>query len=77
MAKFTLGALGEHTGLLLPSAVLGSGEVSVALPVSVYARGTNLEANVGGKDHVYMPVGAGDRGEDYEMLRFREMVREA
>ena len=76
-ARFKLGALGEHTGLLLPSAVLGSGEVSIALPASVYARGTNLEANVEGKDHVYMPVGAGDKGEDYELLRFREMVREA
>ncbi len=77
VAKFSLGALGEHTGLLLPAAVLGSSEVSIALPASVYARGTNLEANIDGKDHVYMPVGAADKGEDYEMLRFREMVREA
>ena len=78
VAKFTLGNLGEHTGLLLPSAVLGSGEVSIALPASVYARGTNLEANHAGKDHVYMPIGsAAERGEDYEMLRFREMVRDS
>ena len=77
VAKFTLGALGEHAGLLLPAAMLGSGEVSIALPSGVYARGTNLEASIGGRDHVYMPAGAGERGEDYEMLRFREMVREA
>jgi len=77
VAKFSLGALGEHTGLLLPAAVLGSGEVSIALPTAVYARGTNLEANFDGKNHVYMPIGGADKGEDYEMLRFREMVREA
>jgi len=77
VASFTLGSLGQHTGLLLPAAVLGSGEVSIALPASIYARGTNLEANIDGKDHVYMPVGGADKGEDYEMLRFREMVREA
>ena len=76
-ARFSLGALGEHMGLLLPAAVLGAGEVSIALPASVYARGTNLEANIDGKNHVYMPIGGADKGEDYEMLRFREMVREA
>jgi hypothetical protein len=77
-AKFRVGNLGEHTGLLLPAAVLGSGEVSVALPTGVYARGTNLEASLGGKEHMYMPIGGvAERGEDYELLRFREMVREA
>ena len=76
VARFSLGALGEHTGLLLPAAVLGSGEVAIALPMSVYARGTNVEANIDGKDHVYMPIGGADKGEDYELLRFREMVRE-
>jgi hypothetical protein len=77
VATFGLGSLGNHQGMLLPAAVLGSGEVSIALPAGVYARGTNLEATIAGRDHVYMPIGAGDRGEDYEMLRFREMVREA
>lgn len=77
MVEFSLGALGRHVGLLLPSAVLGSGEVSIALPPNIYSRGTNLEANFNGRDHVYMPVGAPERGEDYEMLRFRELVREA
>ena len=77
VAKFALGALGQHTGLLLPAAVLGSGEVSIALPPGVYAPGTNLEANISGKDHVYMPISAAERGEDYEMLRFREMVRDS
>lgn len=77
VVDFRLGALGQHIGLLLPAAVLGSGEVSIALPANVYSRGLNLEAQIDGRQHVYMPVGAPERGEDYEMLRFRELVREA
>jgi len=77
VVDFSLGVLGRHTGLLLPSAVLGSGEVSIALPANVYSRGVNLEAAIGGRDHVYMPVGSPECGEDYELLRFRELVREA
>lgn len=76
MAKFRLGSLGDQTGLLLPGAAPGGVEVLIALPAGVYAQGTNLEANIGGRDHVYMPVGASERGEDYEVRRFREMVRE-
>jgi hypothetical protein len=75
--NFTLRGAGEHPGLLLPSPVLGSGEVSIALPASVYAKGVNLEAEVDGKHHVYMPIGAPERGDDYELVRFREMIREA
>ena len=74
--EFGLGALGRHTGILLPSAVLGSGEVSVALPANVYSRGLNLEADFGGRQHMYMPASGAERGEDYELLRFREMVRD-
>ena len=69
--------LGEETGVLLPSAVLGSGEVAVALRAGVYPPGQNLEASVGAKEHVYMPQGGAERQEDYELVRFREMVRES
>lgn len=75
--NFTLRGAGEHPGLLLPSPVLGSGEVSIALPASVYAKGVNLEAEIDGKYHVFMPIGTPERGEDYELVRFREMIREA
>lgn len=30
----------------------------------------------GGRFHVYMPQVVEDRGEDYEIARFREMIRE-
>ena len=75
--KFRVRGLGEETGILLPSAVLGSGEVAIALRSGVYPPGQNLEASVGAKEHVYMPQGGAERADDYELVRFREMVRES
>ena len=75
--KFRVRGLGEETGLLLPSAVLGSGEVSIALRAGVYPPGQNLEASFDGREHVYLPQGGPERAEDYELIRFREMIRES
>ena len=75
--KFRVRGLGEETGVLLPAAVLGSGEVAIALKAGVYPPGQNLEASVGNKEHVYMPQGGAERAEDYELVRFREMIRES
>ena len=75
--KFRVRGLGEETGILLPAAVLGSGEVAIALRSGVYPPGQNLEASVDAKEHVYMPQGSAERSEDYELIRFREMVRES
>jgi hypothetical protein len=67
----------QEDGLLLPSAVLGSTEVAIALRAGVYAPGSNLEATIDGKEHVYMPQGVAEKTDDYELIRFREMVRDA
>jgi len=77
LASFSLRGTGGHLGILLPSPVLGSGETSIALKAGLYARGENLEAEVQGKQHVFMPQGTPESGEDYELVRFRGMVREA
>ena len=77
IARFRLRGVGEETALLLPSAVLGSGEVSIALRSGFYPPGTTLEATVDGREHVYLPQGASERTEDYELVRFREMIRES
>lgn len=77
LAKFSLRGMGEHVGVLLPSPVLGSGETSIALKAGIYARGQNLEAELQGKQHIFMPQGTPESGEDYELVRFRGMVREA
>jgi len=77
LAKFSMHGLGEHVGVLLPSPVLGSGETSIALKAGIYARGQNLETEVQGRQHVFMPQGTPESGDDYELVRFRGMVREA
>jgi hypothetical protein len=77
IAKFSMRGLGEHVGVLLPSPVLGSGETSIALKAGVYARGQNLETELQGRQHVFMPQGTPESGDDYELVRFRGMVREA
>ena len=65
----------QSSGVLLPSAP-GSGDAAIALRAGVYARGENLESTAGGLQRVYMPQGVAERGEDYEIVRFKEMVRE-
>jgi hypothetical protein len=77
LAKFSMRGLGEHVGVLLPSPVLGSGETSIALKAGIYARGQNLETELQGRQHVFMPQGIPESGDDYELVRFRGMVREA
>ena len=53
-----------------------SAQVQIALRPGVFAPGQNLEATRGGRPHVYLPTGFGECGEDYEIGRFRELVRE-
>jgi hypothetical protein len=60
--------------VLLPAAV--PGDASIALRAGVYAQGENLEASIGGRQLVYMPQGIAARGDDYEIVRFKEMIRE-
>lgn len=67
----------QSSGVLLPTVTPGTGDAAIALRAGVYARGENLESTVGGRQHVYMPQGVAERGEDYEIVRFKEMVRES
>jgi len=63
-------------GVLLKGNDPASSEVRIALRPGVFAPGQNLEATHGGRQHVYLPTGFGARGEDYEIGRFRELVRD-
>ena len=77
VSQFALrGTQQQSQGVLLPPRA-GSGDAAIALRAGVYARGENLESTVGGRQHVYMPQGVAERGEDYEIVRFKEMVRES
>ena len=74
--KFWTGTSTE-TGVLLKTGEPDSGEVRIVLKPGVFVPGQNLESERGGKFHVYMPQTVEDRGEDYEIARFREMIRES
>ena len=76
-ARFTIRGLGEQVAMLLPPPGPATGEVAIALPAGLFTPGVNLEAEFDGCQHVYLPQGVAERGEDYEIARFREMVREA
>jgi len=65
-----------ETGVLLKSSEPDSGEVRIVLKPGVFVPGQNLESERGGRFHVYMPQAVEDRGDDYEIARFREMIRE-
>ena len=76
LARFLLRGQ-EQPGVLLPTPGLGSGEASIALRSGVFVAGQNLEHQRGGRSYVYMPQGVAEHGEDYDIVRFREMIREA
>jgi len=69
-------AAGE-VGVLLRAQDGAAHEVRIALRPGTIAPGQNLESVLDGVQHVYLPVGPADRGEDYEIGRFRGMVRES
>lgn len=67
----------EETAVLLPQPGLGGGEASIALRAGVFEPGRNLETARNGRTYLYMPQNVAERGEDYEVVRFREMIRES
>jgi len=75
VSSFSAGAEAQP-GVLL-AATPETGETSIALRAGVFTRGRNLEAAVDGRNHVYMPQTVDERGDDYEIARFREMIRES
>ena len=77
LSQFALRNAAPAQGVLLPPPVPGNGDAAIALRAGVHVPGENLEATIGGRQHVYMPQGIAERGEDYEIVRFKAMVRES
>lgn len=73
--EFNTGAAMEN-GVLLKSSEADGGDVRIVLRPGVFVPGQNLEWERGARVHVYMPQGVEDTGEDFEIARFREMIRE-
>jgi hypothetical protein len=52
------------------------GAALLAMPPGLYMPGEQLQANVAGRNHLLFPIGIAERGDDYDMIRFRDMVQE-
>ena len=76
-SRFALPSLQQVQGVLLPPVAPSAGDAAIALRAGVYNRGENLECHTGGKHRIYMPQGVAERGDDYEIVKFKEMVKES
>jgi hypothetical protein len=76
LARFALRA-GNEMGVLLPAPGQGAGEAAIALRAGVFVAGQNLESERGGRSYVYLPQGVAEHGDDYDIVRYREMIRES
>ena len=52
-------------------------EAAIALRAAVFVPGQNLQNERGGRHYMYLPQAVAERGEDYDIVRFREMIRES
>jgi len=66
---------GEH-GVLLRPLQSDVAEVLIALRSGAFVPGLKLELEQGARFHMFLPQALVERGEDYELARFREMIRE-
>jgi len=53
------------------------GAALLAMPPGLYMPGEQLQALVSGRRHLLFPIGVIERGDDYDMIRFRDMVEDA
>ena len=64
----------SEQGVLMRAA---EGDTRIVLKPGVFAPAQNLESTQGARQCVFIPQAVAERGEDYEIARFRELVREA
>jgi len=64
----------SEQGVLLKNG--DASEARIVLKPGVFMPAQNLEIARGERQHVYIPQAVAERGEDYEIARFRELVRE-
>jgi hypothetical protein len=67
----------SEEGVLLPFAASGTGETAIALRAGLFVPGRNLDIERGGRTYVYMPQRVAERGDDYDIVRYKEMIRES
>ncbi|OGA31917.1 MAG: hypothetical protein A3F75_13595 [Betaproteobacteria bacterium RIFCSPLOWO2_12_FULL_64_23] len=70
------GGAGRETGILIGDGSESPGETRVLLRFGVFVPGQNMEYQKNGASCLLMPQQVIASGEEYEMVRFREMVRD-
>jgi len=65
-----------ETGILLGDGSDAPGEARVLLRAEMFVPRQNMEYRKGEHTCLLMPLGVLDRGEDYEVVKFREMIRD-
>jgi len=71
------GSGGGEAGILISGDGESPGEARVLLRAGAFAPGQNMEYQKGAATCLLMPQGVVESGEEYEVVRFREMIREA
>ncbi|HEY5293777.1 MAG TPA: hypothetical protein VIJ43_15840 [Burkholderiales bacterium] len=70
------GGAGGETGILINGGGESPGEARVLLRAGVFVPGQNMEYQNGETTCLLMPQGVIESGEDYEVVKFREMIRD-
>lgn len=52
------------------------GTAMLALPAGAYLPGEQIQAIIDGRKHLLFPIGIADRGDDYNLVSFRDMVQD-
>lgn len=70
------GGAGGETGILIGDGSDAPGEVRVLLRAGVFVPGQNMEYRKGDMTCLLMPQGVVEGGEEFELVKFREMMRD-
>ena len=70
------GGAGGEAGILIGDGSESPGEARVLLRAGVFVPGQNMEYRKGDMTCLLMPQGVVESGEEYEVVKFREMIRE-
>jgi len=70
------GGARSETGILIGDGSESPGEARVLLRAGVFVPGQNMEYQKGELTCLLMPQGVVESGEEYEVAKFREMMRD-
>ena len=77
LVQLSISGGGTEAGVLISDGSEPPGETRVLLRAGVYAPGQNMEYGKGEATCLLLPQGLVDGSDDYEHVKFREMIREA